>query len=149
MSRVYTYPYPRPMVTVDILVTAGGPKCKWSHVLLIRRANDPYKDTWALPGGYMDEGETLIKAAKRELKEETGFIVQEGCFKYHTYLDDPKRDPRGRTISHVFWVSVVKKEEVVLKAASDASLVVWLPREEIPLIKLAFDHNKIVRGVLE
>ncbi|HRT31038.1 MAG TPA: NUDIX hydrolase, partial [Anaerolineae bacterium] len=95
----YTYDYPRPMLTVDIALARPGPR--GPEVLLIQRGHPPFKGAWALPGGFVEEGETLEQAARRELQEETGLtdlpLQQLAAF------GDPGRDPRGWTVSVVFW----------------------------------------------
>ena len=78
----YGYDFPMPSITCDVLVlnqqinvTAEGSLMSKSNVLLIKRKNEPFKDCWALPGGFMEIDETLVECAKRELKEETGIDV--------------------------------------------------------------------------
>lgn len=70
----YTYDYPRPAVTVDSLIFSIDPD-KGLEILLIERANNPFKGSWAIPGGFVDMDEDLIPAAKRELQEETGMLI--------------------------------------------------------------------------
>ncbi len=82
----YSYKYPRPAVTVDCVVLNDN------NVLLIKRLNTPFKDHWALPGGFIDIDETLEEAAYRELSEETG--VKNICLKPFKVYDTPGRDPR-------------------------------------------------------
>ena len=72
MKGVYTYEYPRPALTADVLVFSHDRR----EVILIRRKNEPYKDCWALPGGFMDMNETIEQCAVRELKEETNIEEQ-------------------------------------------------------------------------
>lgn len=87
----FVYDYARPMVSVDIIVVnelVGKRK-----VLLIKRLNDPYKNSWALPGGFVDGNEGLLDAAIRELKEETSLDGLE-LKQFYSY-GDPNRDPRG------------------------------------------------------
>lgn len=135
---MYTYEYPRPSVTVDIVVYGydGGKQLK---LLLIQRGSDPYKGSWALPGGFVDMEETLESAALRELEEETGvkdlFVEQ-----LYTY-GAPDRDPRGRVIS-VAYFSLVNLQDHPAVAASDATKAEWFPLNELP--DLAFDHSDII-----
>jgi len=113
------------------------------NVLLIRRGNEPFKDYWAFPGGFLDEDETLEEAARRELKEETGltskFFSEIGSF------SDLNRDPRGRTISIAF-SSVARPQQTKVSAGDDAKDARWFNIHEMP--KLAFDHEKIYRMAL-
>jgi 8-oxo-dGTP diphosphatase len=112
------------------------------QVLLIKRANDPFKGKWALPGGFVDENEPLEHAALRELEEETGLkrirLEQVAAF------GDPGRDPRGHTVSIVF-VGVLHNNRKV-KAGDDAAEAEWHPALRPP--PLAFDHNKILSTAL-
>ncbi len=136
----YTYDYPRPSVTVDMII------CAWVEddrkILLIKRAAEPFKNRWALPGGFVDKNEDLIDAAHRELKEETGLhgleLKQLGAF------GKPGRDPRGHTISIVF--GAVVHETIPAIAADDADDARWFSLKSLPL--LAFDHDEIISSVL-
>jgi len=140
-KQEYTYPYPRPMVTVDVaaLRLIGLPE-----ILLVQRKDPPFKDMWALPGGFMEMQETLEEAARRELKEETGIDAGE-LIRFDTY-DEPGRDPRGRTITQVF-IMVWKEEMGAPAAASDAKAIGWFDLTSLP--EMAFDHALIVRDVVE
>ncbi|MCH2021221.1 MAG: NUDIX hydrolase [Saprospiraceae bacterium] len=132
----YNKPY-KPFVTVDCVVF-GLDKSADLRILLIKRAYDPFKNSWALPGGFIKENETLENAARRELEEETGvkdiFIEQLYTF------GEIGRDPRGQTIS-VAYYSLINLEKHPPIAATDASDAKWFKIEEIP--KLAFDHAQI------
>lgn len=133
----YTYQYPRPAVTVDIILytTETIPR-----ILLIKRKNEPYKNKWALPGGFMDEHETLEKAAERELFEETN--LKEVSLKQFKTYSDPTRDPRGRTITTVFWTIINKENIQKTQPGDDASEAAWFSANNLP--PLAFDHNNII-----
>lgn len=136
----YTYPYPRPALTVDIALLrpgAGGPE-----VLLIRRGHVPFAGCWALPGGFVDEGEPLKAAACRELQEETG--VTGVTLRQLAAFGDPGRDPRGWTVSVVFWTWLAEGEFAV-QAGDDAAAVGWWPLSALP--PLAFDHDRILVAV--
>ena len=123
-------------VTVDAVIFFQ--KNKETKVVLIQRKKDPFKDQWALPGGFLENDESLEEGAKRELEEETGLkvpgLVQVGIFA------NPGRDPRGRIISIAFTATVFK--EVPLKANDDAGDAKWFNINSLP--KLAFDHSKII-----
>src|SRR5262249_42887352 len=112
-------------------------------VLLIRRAREPFKNRWALPGGFVDANESLEAAAARELREETGIkrarLAQIGAF------GDPGRDPRGHTVSIVFGALLARKPRAI--AGDDAAELGWHSAINPP--KLAFDHRKILRMALE
>ena len=146
----YNYKYPRPNVTVDV-VLIHIPNRKWaeSKVLLIERGNEPFKGQLALPGGFADMNETLEVAAYRELKEETGIdlIKEKDSFIFGfiglcllKVYDEPDRDPRGRTISAAYFCFVDKAIEAT--AGDDAAKAIWKPRKELK--DLAFDHMKII-----
>ncbi|MDA3819495.1 MAG: NUDIX hydrolase [Candidatus Delongbacteria bacterium] len=137
----YTYKYPRPMVTVDALVFAGyGEERK---VLLIRRKNPPFQGKWALPGGFVDMDEDLDEAVERELKEETGLSLS--GFKQLKAFGKPRRDPRGRNISVVFFIQIEKPVDP--NAGDDAEQAKWYKVKDLP--ELAFDHNEVIHEGLE
>ena len=125
-------------VTVDSVVF-----CKVNSqfkVLLIQRKNDPFKDEWALPGGFVEEGEDLETAAKRELKEETGVKVD--SMEQIKAFGKPGRDPRGHTISIAFLSRIFCEED--LNPSDDAKAAQWFEIEKLPDMKLAFDHDEII-----
>ena len=134
----YTYEYPRPAVTTDALVLATHEGIE--HILLIQRKYEPYKDYWALPGGFVDMDEELETACSRELEEETGLsgvlLKQFGTF------GAVDRDPRGRTISVVYYAIIDKLLKV--KGSDDAALALWFPINNLP--RLAFDHQLIIES---
>ena len=132
----YTYDYPRPSLTVDMIVTRNV--SSGIELLLIQRLNPPFKDQWALPGGFVDMDETLEQAAARELAEETGLTDVE--LKQFKAYSEPGRDPRGHTISVVFIGQVVHNAKAI--AGDDAKKVNWFNINKLPL--LAFDHDEIV-----
>jgi len=138
----YTYKYPRPAVTVDILAFKN--RGKKAEVLLIQRKHDPFKDKWAFPGGFIEMDETLEEAARRELKEETN-LVAKNLHQFRAY-DDPDRDPRGRTISMVFYTFITDSSPSA-RAADDAKNAAWYPIENLP--ELAFDHDQIITDAIE
>jgi 8-oxo-dGTP diphosphatase len=136
MPNNFTYDYPRPAVTVDVVLVTRG---RDPRVLLIRRKHEPFAGTWALPGGFVDMDETLEAAAHRELREETGLEVKK-LEQLYTF-GDPGRDPRGRTIA-VAYFAVVGLAKLKPVAADDAAEVGWFSLRKPP--PLAFDHRKIL-----
>lgn len=133
---MYTYEYPRAALTVDAIVFVQDTTNRF--VLLIQRGREPFKNKWALPGGFVDMNETLEQACIRELAEETGLIVKKmSQFKAYDAID---RDPRHRTISIVFSVEVENQSPV--KGGDDASRAAWFQISDLP--ELAFDHQQII-----
>lgn len=124
--------YRSPAPTVDVIIELGGAD---GGIVLIERKNPP--PGWALPGGFVDYGETLEQAAVREAKEETSLDIAL-VRQFHAY-SDPDRDPRGHTITMVF----VATAEGVPQARDDARAVAVFPPEEVR-VPLAFDHRKIL-----
>jgi 8-oxo-dGTP diphosphatase len=135
----FTYPYPRPSVTVDIALVTREDR---QRVLLIQRKADPFAGQWALPGGFVDEGERLIDAARRELKEETG-LEQTELEQFRTF-GNPGRDPRGWTVS-VVHLARVAPDQLNAVAGDDAADARWFSLDELP--ELAFDHGEILSQV--
>ena len=128
-------------LTVDIVLlqkSVSGRK-----LLLIQRKNEPFKDSWALPGGFVDENEDLTDAARRELAEETGIHLQH--LEQLKAFGKPYRDPRGHVVSIAF-LAVVQNENIVVKAADDAKDAKWFSVNDLP--KLAFDHAEIISFAL-
>ena len=139
----FTYEYPRPSLTVDCIIF-GLDASSRLKVLLIQRGHDPFKDHWALPGGFVDMEEDLEAAALRELKEETGvdnvFIEQLFTF------GKPNRDPRGRVVS-VAYFALVNLDAHKISADTDAIDVKWFDVRRLPT--LAFDHQAILDMAIE
>ena len=127
--------YRNPLLTVDIIIEITG-----KGIILIERKNPPYG--WAIPGGFVDYGESLEKAALREALEETGLVVK-GLRQFRAY-SDPDRDPRHHTVSVVF----AGVGEGVPKAADDAKTVEIFALDKLPA-KLAFDHARILSDYSE
>ena len=137
----YEYEFPHPAVTVDVVIfTIRNDELK---VLLIKRALDPFLGSWALPGGFVELDESLVEAAKRELKEETG-VAAAYLEQLYTF-GEPNRDPRERVIS-VAYYALMPSDALEIKAASDAEGVGWFSIDELP--KLAFDHSDILTMAL-
>ena len=134
----YTYEYPKPSVTVDCVVF-GLDDLQKLKVLLIKRGVAPYKDKWALPGGFVKIDESIAAAAARELQEETG-IEQVFLEQLYTF-GEVDRDPRDRIIT-VAYYALVNTEEYILQAHTDAQDAEWFAVEKLP--ELAFDHQKIL-----
>ena len=121
--------YKNPLVTVDIVIEIDG------KIVLIERANPPYG--WALPGGFVDYGESLESSAVREAEEETSLSVQLKE-QFHTY-SDPARDPRHHTITTVY----IAKGTGVPKSADDAKNVGVFIQNNLPT-PIVFDHQRII-----
>lgn len=119
-----------PSLTVDILILFEN------RLVLVKRKNPPYQGKFALPGGFVDIGESTEKAAARESFEETGLSVE--IIKLVGVYSDPQRDPRGHTVS----VCYLAKGSGKLKYGSDAASAEPFELDSIP--ELAFDHNKMI-----
>ena len=132
----YSYKYPRPSVTADCIVMTNEPLPK---VLLIQRGAEPFKGSWAFPGGFMNMDETTEQCAIRELEEETGLKVttvhQIGAY------SKVGRDPRGRTITVAYLAIIDSPMEV--KGQDDAAKAAWFELTDLP--HLAFDHYDIIK----
>lgn len=139
----FTYPYARPAVTVDTVVVSADKDGK-PYVLLIKRGREgtPFYGCWALPGGFVNDGEDLEVAARRELREEThveaGMMIQIGAY------GKPGRDPRGHVIS-VAYVTMMRMSQVTFRADDDAKEAKMWPLDALP--NLAFDHADIIADV--
>ena len=118
-----------PFLTVDAIIEING------GVLLVKRKNPPHG--WAIPGGFVDYGETLEEAVVREAKEETGLDIRL-VRQFHTY-SDPRRDPRHHTVSTVFIATASGRP----RAGDDAAEVGIFTRENLPE-DIAFDHRQIL-----
>jgi 8-oxo-dGTP diphosphatase len=134
--------YEKPSVTVDIVIfTIQQNELK---VLLIRRGLEPFKNSWAIPGGFVKLSESLEEAAKRELFEETG--VKDVYLEQLYTFGEVKRDPRGRVIT-ISYLALINSNNVNLKASTDVVEAKWFSLGN--LSKLAFDHENILNYALK
>lgn len=128
-------------VTVDTVIFK---KSGDSHsILFIKRKNEPFKNLWALPGGFVDENEDLETAAKRELLEETNINIEQ--LEQLGAYGKPFRDPRQHTVTIAYTGYV--HEDIRAIAADDAKEAEWFIINNLP--ELAFDHNEIVKDALK
>jgi 8-oxo-dGTP diphosphatase len=123
------------MLTADAVLIVGN------EVLLVQRKHDPFQGKWALPGGFVDPEEKVLDAAQRELREETG-VAKVTLEQFGAY-GDPGRDPRGRTVSFVYWSLLDTKPPAT--AADDAADCGWFALNQLP--DMAFDHATILGDV--
>lgn len=136
-------PFPPTFVTVDAVVVQSG------HVLLVKRGAMPGKGLWALPGGFLNQAETLLDGALRELKEETKIKVPvpvlRGSIKDSKTFDHPNRSSRGRTITTAFYVDLGFDEELPkVKGSDDAQEARWVPFNEVDRNQMFEDHFAIL-----
>ncbi len=135
------HPRTFPALATDVVVLRF--KSGWIELLLIKRKHDPFAESWALPGGFVNENESPLKGAKRELAEETGVsdipIYELGLFA------EPGRDPRGWVASAAF-IALAPAETAHL-AGDDAKEARWFRLKERP--ELAFDHDQIVERAIQ
>ncbi|HEV2316648.1 MAG TPA: NUDIX hydrolase [Thermoplasmata archaeon] len=122
---------PCPKLTADAFWVARG------RLLLVQRGHPPFRGNWALPGGFVEAGETTEHAVERELWEETGLRAK--AVGLVGVYSDPKRDPRGPTVTVAYRM---RGRPTVPRAGDDADSAKWIPLERLPI--LAFDHAKIV-----
>lgn len=130
-------------LTVDAVVFGYEPVPRIS-ILLIKRKNEPFKDRWAIPGGFVENDESLEEAVCRELKEETG--VEIGYLEQLFTFGKPDRDPRHRIVS-VAYFGLVRPETYKISASSDAKEVGWFDINKLP--RLAFDHKEILEVAIK
>jgi 8-oxo-dGTP diphosphatase len=135
--------YKNPIPTVDIIIQMN------SRILLVKRKNEPFRGYMAIPGGFVNEGETVEDAAKREVKEETSLNIE--LIDILGVYSDPKRDPRGHNMSTVFIgkIPTIRNGRIEAAAADDALELQWMDLKMIPDEKFAFDHKNILKDYLE
>lgn len=135
----YTYKYPRPTVTDDCVIITHKAE---PRVLFIKRGGEPFKDCWAIPGGFMEKDETTEQCAVRELKEETSIVISDlHQIGVHSNVD---RDPLGRTVS-VAYLAITDKIQIAV-GQDDAAEVKWWLLTALP--EMAFGHDDIMRDVV-
>ncbi|MBQ6218321.1 MAG: NUDIX hydrolase [Methanosphaera sp.] len=126
--------YRNPALTVDTIIIND------ESIVLIKRLNNPYKNHWAIPGGFVEYGEKVETAAVREAKEETGLDIE--LTKLVGVYSDPNRDPRGHTVTVAYTAKIIGG---TLKSDSDAKDARFFKFEELKNIDLAFDHEEILK----
>lgn len=142
MQMAYTYSYPRPMATVDMLLLRYN--VTDVELLLVQRKHEPFEGMWALPGGFIEMNETLRESAQRELSEETS-LKDVPLFSL-LFSGDPGRDPRGRTITSLFGAVLSPPFPQVLPG-DDAGKAEWFSLKKLP--ELAFDHRDVIEKAVE
>ncbi|HDM25028.1 ADP-ribose pyrophosphatase [Euryarchaeota archaeon ex4484_162] len=130
--------YRSPKLTVDAIIT------KNNEILLIKRKKQPFKDFWALPGGFVNYGEKTEDAVVREVLEETGLKCR--VKKLLNVYSEPNRDPRGHTVSIVYHLTVINNDKPT--GGDDAADARFFNIKDIHSLPLAFDHRKIIKDYL-
>ena len=135
----YVYDYPHAAITADCVVF--GFDGKSLHILLVQRNGNPYKDMWALPGGFLDvfKDNTIEDCAKRELEEETN--ATDIYLQQFQVFSQADRDPRERVLTVAF-LALVRKDDCDIHSGTDASDAKWFAIDGMP--ELAFDHKDII-----
>ncbi len=128
--------YRNPALSVDVMVIEG------SKILLVKRGQPPHQGEWALPGGFVEYGETVEAAAKREVQEETGIAISLSAIL--GVYSVPERDPRGHTVSVVFVGKMIGGQ---LQGGDDAADARWYDLDNLREEQLAFDHEMIVQDL--
>lgn len=139
-------PYAPTFVTTDAVVVQSG------HILLIQRDAAPGEGLWALPGGFLNQGEYIEDGMIRELREETKLKVPtpvlKGSIKRSRVFDDPKRSLRGRTITHAYLIELPPGELPLVKGSDDARYAKWVPIASILENEMFEDHYHIIQVML-
>lgn len=129
--------YKNPTPTVDAIIQ------KNSQILLVKRKKEPFKGYLVLPGGFVNEGERVEDAAKREIKEETSLDIE--LIDILGVYSEPERDPRGHIMSTVFIGKISKSSDKAdAMAQDDAAAIEWLNFEAVDNTRIGFDHKKII-----
>lgn len=135
-------PFPPTFMTVDAVVVQSG------HILLVKRGDMPGRGLWALPGGFLNQDETMLDGAIRELREETRIKVPvpvlKGSIKASKTFDAPNRSSRGRTITQAFYIDLGVGELPKVKGSDDAEEAFWVPFNEVRQELLFEDHFHII-----
>lgn len=139
--------YKKPSLTVDMFIINENSESTDFDIdnqkfILIKRKNNPYKDHWALPGGFVDYGESTESAAIREAKEETSIDIE--LIKLFNVYSKPDRDPRGHTVTVVY---LAKGDLSQMKADDDAKEIEIFSFKDLNSIDLAFDHSDILEDI--
>jgi 8-oxo-dGTP diphosphatase len=128
--------YKTTKITVDGIIKRGN------EILLIKRRNIPFKNSWALPGGYLEYNEKTEDAVIREIFEETGLFTE--IINLIGVYSDPKRDPRGHTVSIIYELRIIKGK---LESGDDATDVNFFNLNNLP-DNLSFDHKKVIKDYI-
>lgn len=135
-------PFPPTFMTVDAVVVQSG------HILLVKRGDMPGKGLWALPGGFLNQDETMLDGAIRELKEETKIKVPvpvlKGSIKESKTFDAPNRSSRGRTITQAFYINLGFGDLPKVKGSDDAEKAFWVPFNKVKQEKMFEDHYFLI-----
>lgn len=128
--------YKNPTPTTDVIIT------REEEILVVKRKRNPFKDELAIPGGFVNENETVEQAAVREIMEETALPIR--LKEILGVYSDPKRDPRKHIITTVFIGEIIGNKKIEPVAGDDASAIKWISIGSISDFKFAFDHKKIL-----
>jgi 8-oxo-dGTP diphosphatase len=129
--------YKNPTPTVDAIIQ------KNSQILLVKRKKEPFKGYLVLPGGFVNEGERVEDAVKREIKEETSLNIE--LIDILGVYSEPERDPRGHIMSTVFIGKIPESSDKAdAMAQDDAAAIEWLNFEAVDNTRIGFDHKKII-----